>query len=401
MELRDFTRFHLLKVLLGLAALQLVIFAFVQNYNHRPIAVQDIDTLIQGHTLTIAPMANDTDKDEIDQLALKQIETPAHGKVRQSRKLIEYTAEQGFVGADSFAYTISDGRKESKRAFITLEVLKNLPPVANHDVAVMYGTDGAIIDVLGNDYDKEVDSLFIKEVTAPVHGKVSISGNQIAYTANPTFLKVDSFTYISSDGINSSGRASVVIQVKSKTDPCYPWLTSDVGNVRLSGSLSCTGKTFDIEASGSDIWDNCDGFHFAYQWVSADAEIYTKVESLTGTHDWAKAGVMIRETLAGDSKMAFVGLTNVNGVATNHRVLRNTMAESGEKLSTGKAPYWVKLVRTGNYISYFVSANGHNWQSLGGVDITMGSRVCIGFAVSSHDNNNHCIAKFSRYAIKE
>ena len=41
MTLREFLKYHLLKVLLGLVVLQLIILTIVQNYNHRPVAVTD------------------------------------------------------------------------------------------------------------------------------------------------------------------------------------------------------------------------------------------------------------------------------------------------------------------------------------------------------------------------
>ena len=48
------------------------------------------------------------------------------------------------------------------------------------------------------------------------------------------------------------------------------------------------------------------------------------------------------------------------------------------------APYWVRLVRSGNTFTGYRSANGTTWISTGSVTVTMGTNVFIGLAVTSH-----------------
>jgi hypothetical protein len=160
--------------------------------------------------------------------------------------------------------------------------------------------------------------------------------------------------------------------------------------------------TFTMTASGADIWNvngvEADEFHFAYKMLTGAGSIVAKVQSVDNTNGWAKAGVMIRESLNPDSAHAFACVTPVNGVASQYRP--STSGTSGNYNQTGLvAPYWVKLERSisGNFtVSH--SANGTNWQPVTGAvaqNISMGSNVYIGLALTSHDAAKTCKAVFS------
>ena len=62
-----------------------------------------------------------------------------------------------------------------------------------------------------------------------------------------------------------------------------------------------------------------DEFHFAYKMLSGPGSIIVKVETVDNTNEWAKAGVMIRETLDPDSAHAFACITPTSGVASQGR----------------------------------------------------------------------------------
>jgi hypothetical protein len=160
--------------------------------------------------------------------------------------------------------------------------------------------------------------------------------------------------------------------------------------------------TFTMTASGADIWNvngvEADEFHFAYKMLTGAGSIVAKVVSVSNTNGWAKAGVMIRESLNPDSAHAFACVTPSNGVASQGRP-----STGGVSFSTNQtgiiAPYWVKLERSisGNFtVSH--SANGTTWQPVTGAiaqNIPMGSNVYIGLAVTAHDPALTCQAVFS------
>jgi regulation of enolase protein 1 (concanavalin A-like superfamily) len=399
MNLREFMRFHLLKTLLLLVAIQIAIVAIIQNFNHRPQALPDHVSMIEGRSIKITPLSNDFDKDENDKLAISKVSTPFHGSLKQNGNLIYYTPVKEYTGIDSFEYRISDGRKESKSTWITILVNKNLKPVTSRDSVETFCKESIIIDVLKNDHDREGDSIFIRGYSKPIYGHLKVLDNKIVYFSDAATARTDSFLYVISDGKSNSDSAAVIIDVRSKNYPGYPWFSCDVGDAAKSGSLTSLNKTFIITASGSDIWNNNDGFHFVYQYVDGDCEFYTKVESLEGNHEWAKSGIMIRESLDGGSKNAFIGVTNKNGVTSQQRLNNNDPAEDGKRIAEVKAPYWIKMNRKGNKFSYYISANAGKWELLSSADIPMNRNVYIGFALTSHDNNEICKAVYSSFKL--
>src|SRR4030066_232034 len=132
--------------------------------------------------------------------------------------------------------------------------------------------------------------------------------------------------------------------------------------------------------------------------LTGAGSIVAKVNSVQNTNVWAKAGVMIRETLDPDSAHAFACVTPASGVAAQGRP--STGGVSVNYNQTGvTAPYWVKLERSiSGMFTVSHSANGSTWSPVTGATpqtIPMGANVYIGLAVTSHDAALKCQAVFS------
>jgi N-acetylneuraminic acid mutarotase len=168
--------------------------------------------------------------------------------------------------------------------------------------------------------------------------------------------------------------------------------------------------TYTMTDRGVDIWDPLDQFHFAYMILSGPGSIEARVDSLTNTNMWAKAGVMIRETLDCGSKHAFVCVTPGQGVAFEGRTY--TDGASFNTNQTGiTAPHWVKLERdsTGRFTAFHsngamrLSRDGtqsRDWQPIAGArNIPMNTDVYIGLALTSHNALETCQAVFSNVTI--
>jgi RHS repeat-associated protein len=177
-----------------------------------------------------------------------------------------------------------------------------------------------------------------------------------------------------------------------------PWLNGDVGSVGLAGSACYAAGTFTIRGSGADIWDTADAFHYAYQPVTGDVTLTARVVSLDNTHPWAKAGVMLRESLTAGSRHAMTVLTAANGVAFQRRVTINgTSTHTAGALVS--APYWVRLVRSGSTLTAYQSADGMTWQLVGSETISLPASVYVGLAVTAHDNTLLNTATFDNVSV--
>jgi hypothetical protein len=164
--------------------------------------------------------------------------------------------------------------------------------------------------------------------------------------------------------------------------------------------------TYTMTASGADIWNvngvEADEFHYAYKMLTGAGSIVSRIVSVDNTNPWAKAGVMIRETLDPGSAHAFACVTPGNGVASQGRYVTG-----GASFNTNQggitAPHWVKLERdmSGNFtVSH--SANGSAWQQVQGTtpqNIPMSTNVYVGLALTAHDVALTCQAVFSNVTI--
>jgi regulation of enolase protein 1 (concanavalin A-like superfamily) len=150
--------------------------------------------------------------------------------------------------------------------------------------------------------------------------------------------------------------------------------------------------------SSQDIWDSADEFHYVYQPVSGDVTVIARVASIQNTNPWAKAGVMIRESLAAGSKNAMMELTPGNGVSFQRRLATNGPSTSvhGAMVS---APYWVKLVRSGNVLSGSASSDGVNWTVVGTDTVSMTASVYVGLAVTSHSDGVLATASLTNVSV--
>jgi hypothetical protein len=160
--------------------------------------------------------------------------------------------------------------------------------------------------------------------------------------------------------------------------------------------------TFTMTASGADIWAvngvEADEFHFAYKMLSGAGSIVAKVVSVGNTDPWAKAGVMIRESLNPDSAHAFACMTPGSGVAMQYRP--STGGTSANFNQTGvTVPHWVKVERSiSGLFTVSHSANGTSWQPVTGAvtqTIPMATNVYIGLALTAHNAALTCQAVFS------
>jgi hypothetical protein len=122
---------------------------------------------------------------------------------------------------------------------------------------------------------------------------------------------------------------------------------------------------------------------------------------MTDTNPSAKAAVMIRETLAPDSKYSLVALTPGNGVIAEYRAETGGNSQQTASETGIVAPYWVKIERdlAGN-LTASSSTDGSTWQMLGQpIPFQMGSSAYIGLAVTAHNTIATCEAKFSNVTI--
>jgi len=147
--------------------------------------------------------------------------------------------------------------------------------------------------------------------------------------------------------------------------------------------------SYKVTGAGADIWGNADQFQYVYKTLTGDATMIARVAVMgPGANEWAKGGVMIRQSLAAGSTHAFMPITagGGNGSSFQRRIVADLASTNADAAAPTKAaPYWVKIERKGNDFSGSISPDGKTWTQLGtAVTIAMADPVLIGLAVTSH-----------------
>jgi len=168
--------------------------------------------------------------------------------------------------------------------------------------------------------------------------------------------------------------------------------SADIGSVGLSGSAAFCGGQFTISGSGADIWGTTDAFQFVYAYlpVSTNCDIRARVVNVQNTSNNAKGGVMIRESLAANSRHAMVDVEPVTSTGIEFIWRTNTAGNSTSSATTGLiAPYWIRLTRTNNTFQAYRSPDGSAWTQIGSaVTLSMSNSAYVGLAVCSHNNTS-------------
>src|SRR5262249_42611021 len=92
-----------------------------------------------------------------------------------------------------------------------------------------------------------------------------------------------------------------------------------IGRPGQGRSVAFANGVFTVKGGGHDIWDSADDFHFVYQPLNGNGQVIARVTGVQNTDQWAKAGVMIRETLDASSRHMYMALTPGNGAAFQGR----------------------------------------------------------------------------------
>ncbi|MCY3018862.1 MAG: hypothetical protein NTW87_07530 [Planctomycetota bacterium] len=179
------------------------------------------------------------------------------------------------------------------------------------------------------------------------------------------------------------------------------WTSQDIASSPAGSTKPVGADGYDVTGSGKDTWDTADGFRFVYQKVSGDCEIRVRVVSLQNTDVWAKAGVMVRQSLAPGSIHAQICTSSANGVVFQRRLEAGGESDSTAGGDAVPGNTWLRLTRSGKAVTVYkaTDAEGAKWQRIGAEALDLSDPVLIGMCVTSHNPGTLCTAGFRSVAL--
>lgn len=245
----------------------------------------------------------------------------------------------------------------------------------------------------------------------------AVNGSIVGYDSAPFAEKTivhggkQSMPFFYDNGVGKSEATLTLTDVRNWTengvDTLKIWYRGNPG-----GFVEDPEGTYTLTGAGTDVWGTADEFRFAYKQLSGDGEITARVIDVgTGSNSWAKAGVMIRETLDPSSKHMIMAMTGGDGggIAFQGRQATGGSSTSFHGDVTASPPYWVRLTRQGSTITAYSSADGVNWQLFtdtspdgnhtNPINVQMTDPVFIGLFITSHAAGESRTAMFDNVQI--
>ncbi|MGC8830599.1 MAG: lamin tail domain-containing protein [Verrucomicrobiia bacterium] len=169
--------------------------------------------------------------------------------------------------------------------------------------------------------------------------------------------------------------------------------STNIGGALPPGGISSTQNGFILNGGGAAIGGVADQFSFFYQVVDNDFDVMVRVESFQAANNWAKVGIMARESLEPGGRFAAVLATPIqNGAFMTYRTITN-----GQTAAIGAYPLnfpytYLRLKRSNNEFSAYAGIDGKQWTLLGITNIAMNFKIYLGFAISSAEQGVNAAA---------
>ena len=183
-----------------------------------------------------------------------------------------------------------------------------------------------------------------------------------------------------------------------------PWQRAVFGRelVGIGSGSSISEDTIIIDAGDGDFWSDADRGHMVYTPLTGDCQITAKLVAYDHVQSYTQAGVMIRESLEDNSRFAAMFLISDPGAVMRERVSTGGSVNQKPIGNTyEKAPYWIRLRRSGTVFRGYVSPDGNNWRLVRAVTINMGDNIYLGVAGSSHTTGSNAVFRFTDVRVDD
>jgi regulation of enolase protein 1 (concanavalin A-like superfamily) len=135
---------------------------------------------------------------------------------------------------------------------------------------------------------------------------------------------------------------------------------------------------------------------------AGDFTFIARVDSMTNTNTYAKAGLMVRELFSPTSRHIMLAQTPTTSDGTK-MIRRDASAADTVNVNWSRStlpPRWLKLVRTGSTFTGSQSVDGQTWTVVGSTCLALPATVHVGLAVASQAPPSLLTAQFSNVSLK-
>ncbi|MBX3278735.1 MAG: FG-GAP repeat protein [Acidobacteria bacterium] len=176
------------------ARAQRIIPLIVRKFNRAPIAMdQDVTT---DEDIPVEITLNVMDPDD-DMLSFRLVESPEHGTLSGTGRVVTYTPERDYFGTDRFTYRVNDGTEDSNIATVTITVrpVNDAPRMTVPDVPNVREGERVSFTVLATDPDPGQKITFGAENLPTGATFVQQSPTSAVFTWQPNFSQAGVYLF--------------------------------------------------------------------------------------------------------------------------------------------------------------------------------------------------------------
>ena len=164
----------------------------------------------------------------------------------------------------------------------------------------------------------------------------------------------------------------------------FDW-SGGIGGMKLIGSViyDSTTQTYTLTGGGMNVWGSLDQHFFAWNKVKGDFSLTTKVSfEGKGVNAHRKVGIMVRDTLTGDSRCIHVDFHGDGLTSLQYR------SEAGEETREIVAPEngnYLTIERVGNKFIMKSASGIKPAETTAEIEMELPTTLYVGLFICSHE----------------
>ncbi|HSI85456.1 MAG TPA: tetratricopeptide repeat protein [Candidatus Methylacidiphilales bacterium] len=182
------------------------------------------------------------------------------------------------------------------------------------------------------------------------------------------------------------------------------WQLADIGKAEEVGTLkTLPDNVLQMTSRAGNLGNTTDFCAFGYKKLSGDGELVARVNSMQcgPSAEWAKAALLVRESLEPNSRMIAVCQTMQSTEIMVTK--RSTAGEDTARSTYGllRPPFWLKLERQGSQLSSYASVDGKTWSLMAQFECDLPSECIIGIETMTNpgSDSTESVAKWESIAV--
>ncbi|HEV2435852.1 MAG TPA: alginate lyase family protein [Verrucomicrobiae bacterium] len=196
-----------------------------------------------------------------------------------------------------------------------------------------------------------------------------------------------------------------------------PWAHRDIGPVAVAGNASFDGNVFALEGAGLNIGGTNDEYQFAFRPLNGEGTVVARFVPQTSSQ-FSRFGLMMRESPAADAAgvlllispqmgrnieapgwRAELSVRNTAGAGSTLCAASENFSEPMVKFGRLTGYCWLKLERSGDTFTGFVSPDGQTWTRVGATTDSLRRKLFAGLAMCSGLKQVTTIVRFDHVAV--